>query len=241
MSKSREISVDGLTVEIIRKDIKNLHLRIYPPDGRIRMSAPLRVSDDAVRLMVESRLGWIKRKRAKFAGQERQSARAYVSGENHWFLGCQYRLNVIEHSRPCRVAVGDNGAIDLLVRDGSDQAQREKVFLAWYGNELKALSRPLVEKWAHTMELTVPEYRIKRMKTRWGTCNIRARRIWLNLELIMRPRQCTEFIIVHELAHFYERLHNDRFTGLMDEYLPQWRLYRDELNSAPLSHEHWGY
>ena len=241
MSKSREILVDGLTVEIIRKDIKNLHLRIYPPDGRIRMSAPLRVSDDAVRLMVESRLGWIKRKRAKFAGQDRQSARDYVSGENHCFLGRRYGLNVIEQNGPGRVDVGGSGTLDLFVRDGSDLAQREKVFLDWYRNELKALAVPLVEKWAHTMGVRLPECRVKRMKTRWGTCNIRARRIWLNLELIMRPRQCTDFIIVHELAHFYERLHNDRFTDLMDEYLPQWRQCRDELNSAPISHEHWGY
>ena len=217
MSKSREISVDGLTVEIIRKDIKNLHLRIYPPDGRIRMSAPLRVSDDAVRLMVESRLGWIKRKRAKFAGQERQSSRDYVSGENHWFLGRRYGLNVIEQNRPGRVDVRGSGTLDLFVRDGSDQAQRKKAFWAWYRKELKALSWPLVEKWAHTMGLPVPECRVKRMKTRWGTCNIRARRIWLNLELIKRPRHCTEFIIVHEMAHFYERLHNARFTNLMDE------------------------
>ncbi len=241
MSKSREISVDGLTVEIIRKDIKNLNLRIYPPDGRIRMSAPLRVSDDTVRLMVESRLGWIKRKRAKFAGQERRSALGYVTGETHYFLGRRYRLNVIEQNGPGRVDVRNSGTLDLFVREGGDQAQRTMVLLAWYRNELKALSRPLVENWAHTMGLPVPECRVKRMKTRWGTCNIRARRIWLNLELIMRPRQCTDFIIVHELAHFYERLHNDRFTDLMDEYLPQWRQCRDELNSAPISHEHWGY
>ena len=237
MSKSHQISVDGLTVEIVRKGIKHLNLRIYPPDGRIRVAAPLRVSDDTVRLMVESRLGWIKRKQATFAGQERQSALDYVTGENHYFLGRRYRLNVIEQNGPSRVDVGNNGTLDLFIREGGDLAQREKVFSAWYRKELKSLARPLVENWAHTMGLPVPEYRIKRMKTRWGTCNIGARRIWLNLELIRKPRHCTEFIIVHELVHFYERLHNDRFSSLMDEYLPQWRLYRDELKSMPLDHE----
>ena len=188
-----------------------------------------------------SRLEWTRRQQAKFAGQERQSARAYVTGESHYFLGRRYRLNITEQSGPGRVDVRNSKTIDMFIREGSDLAQREKVFLAWYRKELKALARPLVEKWAHTMELTVPECRIKRMKTRWGTCNIGARRIWLNFELIKKPRHCTELIIVHEMAHFYERLHNDRFTALMDEYLPQWRLYRDELNSAPLSHEHWEY
>ncbi len=237
MSKSHQISVDGLAVEIVRKKIKHLNLRIYPPSGRIRVSAPLRVSDDAVRLMVESRLGWIKRKQAKFAGRELQSALDYVTGENHYFLGHRYRLNVIEQNGPGGVVVTNGKTLDLFVREGGDLAQREKVFLAWYRRELKSLARPLVERWAHSMGLAVPECRIKRMKTRWGTCNIGACRIWLNLELIKRPRHCTELIIVHEMAHFYERLHNDRFTDLMDKYLPQWRSNRDELNSTPLGHD----
>ncbi len=223
----------------MRKGIKNLHLGVYPPNGRIRVAAPNTVSDDAVRLAVISRLAWIKRQQGKFKTQERQSPRQYVSGETHYLWGRRFRLNVIEHAKAPRVLIKGNRSIDYYVREGSDEGQREKVFLAWYRRELRAAAGPLIEKWVKVMKLPMPDWRIKHMKTKWGSCSIKGRRIWLNLELVKKNPQCLEYLIVHELAHFQERHHNEKFVKLLDRHLPQWRAYRDELNSAPLRHEEW--
>lgn len=237
--EAHQITVGGLRVDVVRKPIKNLHLGVYPPHGRVRVAAPLAVSDEAVRLAVVTRMGWIKRQRAKFDAQPRQSERAYVSGESHYFLGQRYRLNLIEGARAGRVRVRNSRSLDLHVRDGSDQAVRERVFLSWYRQELRTRVTPIIEKWAAVMEISSPAWGIKRMKTRWGTCNIEAQRIWLNLELIKKPPQCLEYIVAHEMAHFFERSHSDRFVALMDQLLPQWRLLRDELNAEPLAKERW--
>lgn len=238
-TEAHRITVGGLRVEVVRKPIKNLHLGVYPPNGRVRVAAPLAVNDEAVRLAVVTRMGWIKRQRAKFDRQPRQSERSYVSGESHYFLGRRYRLNVTEGASAGRVQMRNSRSLDLHVRAGSDRGARERVFLAWYRQELKHRANPLVEKWAAAMDIAAPVWGIKRMKTKWGTCNIEARRIWLNLELIKKPPQCLEYIVAHELTHFFERRHSDRFVALMDRHLPQWRLLRDELNAAPLAHERW--
>lgn len=239
-TEAHQITVGGLRVDVVRKPIKNLHLGVYPPHGRVRVAAPLAVSDDAVRLAVVTRMGWIKRQRAKFDAQPRQSERAYVSGESHYYLGQRYRLNLIEGARAGHVHVRSRRSLDLHVRNGSDATVRERVFLGWYREELRGRIAPLIDKWASAMEIPEPAWGIKRMKTKWGTCNIEATRICFNLELIKKPPQCLEYIVVHELAHFFERNHNDRFVAFMDRLLPQWRALRDELNAAPLSHEEWG-
>lgn len=236
-----QITVGDLVVDVVRKDIKNLHLSVYPPDGRVRVSAPLRVDDEAVRLAVISRLTWIKRQQAKFEGQERQSAREFVSGESHYYQGNRYLLNVVYHDAPPKVVLRNKTTLDLFVRTGSDTAKRERVLLAWYRHELKEMVPPLIAKWEAIIGVQVVEWRIKRMKTRWGTCNIQARRIWLNLELAKKPPHCLEFIVVHEMVHLVERLHNDRFVAYMDKFMPQWRVFRDELNKAPLVHATWEY
>ncbi len=233
------IIVGGIRVEVVRKGIKNLHLAVYPPHGRVRVAAPLAVSDDAVRLAVVNRMGWLKRQRAKFDAQSRQSIREYVSGETHYFLGQRYRLKLVDGANAGKVYVHGSRSLELHVRAGSDQAIRERVFLAWYRQELRDRAAPLIEKWASVMEIPIPAWGIKRMKTKWGTCNVAARRIWVNLELIKKPPQCLDYIIVHELAHFFERNHSDRFVALMDRFLPHWPLAREELNAEPLSHEDW--
>lgn len=240
-TESVAIRVSGLAVQVVRKDIKNLHLGVYPPNGRVRVAAPLRVSDEAVRMVVVTRLAWIKRQRAKFAGQNRQSAREFISGESHYFLGRRYRLNVVVQHGPAHVAIRNNRTIDLFVREGSDTDQRERVLLAWYRQLLKELIPPLIQKWEAVVGVKVGEWGVKRMKTKWGTCNIKARRIWMNLELAKKPVQCLESIIVHEMVHLLERHHNDRFTALMDGFMPQWRYHRAEMNRAPLGHETWSY
>ena len=235
------IEVRGLSIEVIRKDIKHFYISVHPPNGQVRVSAPLRLDDDAVRMAIISRLGWIRRKQSAFMKQERQSEREYVSGESHYFAGRRYRLKVIEQDRPPTVRLLNNTRIGLVVRPGTDRDKREAVLYEWYREHLRTQLSPLIAKWEHKMGLSVNEVRIKKMKTLWGSCNIEAKRIWLNLELAKKPKSCLVYVLVHEMVHLLERHHNDRFRELMDKFLPQWRTYRDTLNRAPLAHEDWGY
>lgn len=240
-TETHQIKVSGLAVDVVRKDIKNLHLAVYPPLGRVRVAAPLLVSDEAVRLAVISKLSWIKRQKSKFTSQARQSAREYASGESHYFQGSRYRLNVIYQNGAARVAIKNKSTLELYVRLGSDREQREKVLLEWYRLNLKELIPPLVAYWEPIIGVQVADWQVRQMKTRWGTCNIAAARIWLNLELAKKSAQCLEYIVVHEMVHLLERHHNDRFTELMNRFMPQWRLHREELNRSALGHEEWGY
>lgn len=235
------IEVRGIPVEIVRKDIKNLHVGVYPPKGRVRVAAPLRLDDEAVRLAVITRLGWIRRQQEGFQQQDRQSQREMVTGESHFFLGRRYRLDVIEHDGPASVELPNNTTMLLRVRPGLNQAGRDAVLQRWYRRRLREQLPPLLAKWEPKIGVQVAELRIKKMKTRWGTCNREAKRIWLNLELVKKPASCLEYILVHEMVHFLERYHDDRFRALMDELMPQWRRWRDELNRAPLAHEEWKY
>ncbi|MSQ99001.1 MAG: M48 family peptidase [Xanthomonadales bacterium] len=235
------MEVQGIAVEIVRKDIKNLHLGVYPPDGRVRIAVPLRVDDEAVRLAVVSRLRWIRRQQDKFAQQVRQSAREMVTGESHYFMGRRYRLDVIEHEGPAAVSLPNNTTLELQVRPGADRDKREAVLLRWYRQRLREQIPPLIARWEPEMGVTVEEWGIKKMKTRWGSCNIAARRLWLNLDLAKKPALCLEYVLVHEMVHLLERHHNDHFRELLDRFLPQWRLHREELNRFPLSHEEWEY
>lgn len=238
---NHNITVSGLNVEVVRKNIKNLHLGVYPPLGRVRVAAPLAVSDDAVRLAVVGKLGWIKRQRAKFQAQPRQSQRRMVSGESHYFMGRRYRLRIVEGSTSMRVALRGNAAMDLFVRPETSTDRREELLQAFYRAELKKLIPTLLDKWQPILGVEANAWGIKKMKTKWGTCNIAARRVWLNLELAKKPIQCLEYILVHELLHLIERHHNDRFRSLMDQYLPQWQAHRDELNRSLLAEERWDY
>jgi len=235
------IHVNGLAVEVVRKNIKNAHLAVYPPNGRVRVAVPTLLDDDAVRLLVITRLGWIKRQQAKFASQPRQTEREYVSGESHYFLGYRYLLNVEYQDAPPKVSIRNKTTIDLIVRPNSDPETRERILNAWYRRELKAIVPAIIAKWEAIIGVQITEWGIKQMKTKWGTCNISARRIWLNLELVKKPIHCIEYVIVHELVHLLERHHNDRFTDFMDKFLPNWRFLRDELNAQPLAHEDWEY
>lgn len=239
ITRARRITVSGVAVDVVRKDIKNLHLGVYPPEGRVRVAVPLAVSDDAVRLAVIRRLGWIKRQQEKFQSQQRQSRREMVSGESHFFLGRRYRLRVVEQNGQGKVVLRNESFLDLFVRPAADAGERERVLQRWYRDQLRCLIPPLVAKWERILDVHVAEWRIKRMKTKWGSCNVEAHRIWLNLELAKKPVECLEYVVVHEMIHLLERQHNDRFLTLMDDHLPQWQLYRDELNTAPLAHETW--
>ena len=240
-TESVQIRVGGLAVQIVRKDIKNLHLGVYPPNGRVRVAAPLSVSDDAVRLAVIGKLGWIKKQQAKFAAQPRQTAREMVSGESHYYLGRRYRLRVVERDGPSRVVLRKRTTLELQVRAGVDVEGRERVLQRWYRECLRELVPPLLAKWEAILGVQAGSWGIKKMKTKWGACSTNARRLWLNLELAKNPVQCIEYLIVHELTHLIERHHNDRFVSLMDRHLPQWRHHRKALNEAPLGHADWTY
>jgi predicted metal-dependent hydrolase len=207
----------------------------------VRVAAPLLVDDEAVRLAVISKLAWIKRQQAHFQRQERQSEREYILFESHYYWGDRYLLNVVERDAPPEVVVRNAKTLDLFVRPGSDTEQRARVMGSWYRQQLKAAIPPLIAKWEPVLGVKVAEWRVRRMKTRWGTCTIEARRIWLNLELVKKPPQCLDYIVLHEMTHLLERHHNDRFVACMDEFMPQWRLRRDQLNQAPLGHVEWDY
>ena len=235
------MEVRGIPVEVVRKDIKNLHLGVYPPNGRVRVAVPRRLDDDAVRLAVVSRLGWIRRQQATFERQDRQSRREFVSGESHYFAGRRYRLDVIRRDAPPSVRLRNNTWLELSVRLDASREARAGVLQGWYRSQLRSRIPGLVAKWAPRIGVQVGEVRIRRMKTRWGSCNQEARRIWLNLELAKKPESCLEYVLVHELVHLIERHHNERFHALMERHLPQWRLHRAELRRAPLAHEDWMY
>ena len=177
------LTVSGIKVEVVRKDIKNLHLGVYPPLGRVRVAAPLVVNDEAVRLAVIDKLSWIKRQKAKFAEQPRQSQREMVNGESHYFLGRRYRLRVHVHDGPARVVIRGIASLDLFVRPGTSSEQRESILLRWHREQLKKLIPPLLKKWQPVLGVHVADWGIKKMKTKWGACTIDARRIWINLEL----------------------------------------------------------
>lgn len=240
-TEPKEIIVGGIHVAVIRKAIKNLHLGVYPPNGRVRIAAPLAMSDNAIRLAAVRKLGWIRRHRRRFQDQPRQSKREMVNGESHYFLGQRYRLRVVENNAPPKVEILGSSMIKLLVRPGTAVDGKLDALQSWYRQRLKAMIPPLLEKWQDILGVRVTHWGVKKMKTRWGTCNSTAWRIWLNLELVKKPVHCLEFILVHELVHLIERKHNDRFVAIMDKHLPKWKLYRSELAAAPLGHDFWEY
>jgi len=240
-TETRHITVSGIKVDVVHKDIKNLHLGVYPPHGRVRVAAPLLVNDEAVRLAVIDKLGWIKRQKARFAQQPRQSQREMVNGESHYFLGQRYLLRVREQDGRASVAVRGVARLDLFVRPGTSSQQREHMLSRWHREQLKALIQPLLGKWQPILGVQVADWGIKKMKTKWGSCNNVARRVWFNLELAKKPVLCLEYIVVHELVHLLERRHGDRFVALMDQYLPHWKEYRKLLNGEPLGHFEWDY
>lgn len=240
ITEPHQITVNKIKVEIVRKDIKNLHLAVYPPNGRVRVAVPLAISDDAVRLAVVGKLAWIKRQQAKFIAQPRQSQREMINGESHYFLGRRYRLQVFEYQGAGKVILRNKATLELHVKPQATAERREQILHQWYREQLKQLVPPLLEKWQPLLGVELADWGVKKMKTKWGACNIAARRIWLNLELAKKPVQCLEYIVVHELIHLLERHHNNRFMLLMDLHLPNWRINRDELNESPLGHATWG-
>lgn len=230
-STSQQIIIDGLEITLIRKNIKNLNLSVHPPDGRVRVSAPRRTSEATIRQVIQARMEWIRRQQARFAGLAGQSIPQFTSGEDVDFLGKTYLLNVITSTSRPKVSLSDR-QINLQVPASYTAAQRMKTLENWYRAQLKLLIPQHIARWEPVLDVKVAEWGVKRMKTKWGTCNIRARRIWLNLELVKLPPEYLEYVVVHEMTHLLERLHSPRFKSLLDQFLPGWRRLRQGLNHS---------
>lgn len=240
MTSVQQIELGELTVDVILKDIKNIHLSVYPPDGRVRISAPLSMDLETIRVYAISRLGWIKKQQVKLHEQERETPREYLERESHYVWGKRYLLEIIEKDTSPSVEL-KHSHILLVVRPGSDEKKRQAVIDEWYRKQIKEAGEPLIVKWEPLMGVNVNRFFVQRMKTRWGSCNPEAGNIRLNTELAKKPRECLEYILVHEMAHLIEPSHNPRFVALMDRFMPQWKMVREDLNRWPLWHVTWEY
>lgn len=258
---SAYLTVAGISVDVVYKDIKNLHIAVYPPVGRVRVAAPTSLDDDAVRLAVVQRLPWIKKQREQFRSAVRQSEREMLTGESHFFAGVRYRLQVEERvygadlapvkgsggrvgrqrggrGRNGRGQVSINGDRLVLVVDaGASVEQRRAILDRWYRARLREAIAPLIEQYEPIMDVTVSRWSVRKMKTKWGSCNPTTGHIWFNVELAKKHPESVEYLVVHEMTHLLDPSHGPRFTTLMDGYLPDWRARRDRLNMEPLANE----
>jgi predicted metal-dependent hydrolase len=231
-SRKKRIAVDGHWIEVERKRVKHVNVTLYPPEGRVRVSVPLRLSEAALLGVIKRKLPWIKRHKARLASQASRPVLAYVSGEQIDYLGERYRLQVLEALRRPSVTLGSDHTLKLSVRPGSNRSQRERTLIEWYRSQLKSLIPPLIAQWEPQIGVQVADWGVKRMKTRWGSCNTQARRIWLSLALARFPISHLEYVVVHEMVHLLERGHNTRFYDYLDQFLPGWPAIRATLKTA---------
>lgn len=236
----RHLTLGNIDIEVEQKDIKNIHLSVYPPNGRVRIAAPDRMDLDTIRVFAISKLQWIKNQQEVLQNQEREAKREYLNRESHYFFGERYLLKVHQVDAAPKVEL-DHKYIHLYVRPGASTEKRAEVMDDWYRAELKKIVPKLITKWEKRIGVQSNDYGIKKMRTKWGSCNTEAKRIWLNLELAKKPKDCLEYIIVHELVHLLERSHNEIFVKYMDDFMPKWRFHRDELNRLPYGHTDWEY
>lgn len=234
------IRLGDIAVEVVLKDIKHVHLSVYPPTGRVRISAPLRMNLDTIRVFAISKLAWIKKHQKKIVGQERETPREYVDRESHYVWGKRYLLKLVERDAAPQVELRHSQLV-LQVRPGSSVLRKQDILDEWYRGLLRAALPPLIARWETHLGVTVGRVFVQRMRTRWGSCSVVARSIRLNTDLAKKPPECLEYIIVHEMAHLLEPTHSDHFASLMDRFVPKWRFLRQELNRLPVRHEDWGY
>lgn len=230
------IELGDVRIELTRKDVRNVHLAVHPPDGRVTLVAPTGTRVDVARAYAATRLGWIRQQQARFRAQAREAPLRYVERESHYLWGRRYLLSVVERNAPPTVAT-DHRRITLVVRPGSRIEKRRAVIQAWHRSLLHQVVPPLIAKWERSLGVTVSGYFLQRMKTRWGACNHRAGTIRLNTELVKKPRDLLEYVIVHEMLHLIESTHSARFLDLLDGYYPMWREARAELNELPLAED----
>lgn len=234
----QQIKLSDIYVDVIYKDIKNVHLSVYPPNGRVRISAPLRMDIENIRIFAISKMGWIKKQQLKLSNQKRETQREYITRESHYYLGKRYLLKVIEKDAPPKVIL-QHSTIELYIRRGSTAKQKQIILDKWYRQQLKRIVPGYIAGLEKKMNVKVAEYGIKKMKTKWGTCNVNARRIWLNLELVKKPIEYIEYILMHEMIHLIERKHNDQFIAYLNKFIPKWKHYKEELNRSALGYVDW--
>jgi predicted metal-dependent hydrolase len=234
------IQLGDIGLDVVRKDIKNVHLSVHPPTGRVRIAAPRHMSLNTVRVFAIAKLPWIKRQQRKLREQERETPREYLDRESHYLWGKRYLLKVIEVDQRPSVELS-HGRMILLVRRGTAAAKRQEILDEWYREQMRDAVPPLIEKWERLMGVEVRRFFVQRMRTKWGSCNHRSGSIRLNTDLARKPRECLEYIVVHEMAHLLEPTHNARFIAIMDQFLPKWASHREHLNRLPVRHESWDY
>jgi predicted metal-dependent hydrolase len=237
---STQFKLGDIAVDVVLKDIKNVHLSVYPPHGKVRIAAPSRMKLDTIRVFAISRLGWIKQQQKKLRDQEREPPREYLDRESHYVWGKRYLLKVIEEDAAPEVKLTHNKML-LRVRPETGDDKKQAIVAQWYREQIKAAVPGLIIKWEPAMGVKIERFFVQQMKTKWGSCNASSRTIRLNTELAKKPPECLEYIVVHEMAHLLVRHHNDWFSKLMDKCLPHWRLLRQALNDGPLSHVNWEY
>ncbi|MDW5551483.1 SprT family zinc-dependent metalloprotease [Methanosarcina sp.] len=235
-----QIKLGDITVDVVFKDIKNIHLSVNPPAGRVKISAPLRMNIDTIRVFVIFKIGWIKKKQKKFQEQERETPRQYLDLESHYVWGRRYLLKIIEINEVPSIELKHKMMI-LRVRPGADDKKKQAIIDAWYRDQLKKAVPPIIATWEPIMGVKVERFFVQRMKTKWGSCNHKACSIRLNTELAKKPKECLEYTIVHEMTHLLEPTHNARFITLMDQFMPFWQFCKNKLNQLPVSHEEWVY
>lgn len=235
---SAYLTVAGISVDVVYKDIKNLHIGVYPPVGRVRVAAPSRLDDDQVRLALVQRLPWIKSQQERMQAAERQSQREMIAGESHYVWGSRYRLKIVERAGRSHLEL-DGDRLVLYVPEGTSTELRRDLLDRWYRERLREAIPGIVSRWEPALGTRVSRWTIRRMKTKWGSCNRETGHIWFNLELAKKHPESLEYVAVHEMTHLLERGHGRRFVKLMDGFMPDWRARRDQLNDAPHGHEEW--
>ena len=230
-----ELQIGNMSIAVTKKNIKNMYIRVLPPDGKVQITAPHSAGDDAIRMFAVSRISWIKKQRANFAAQARQTKRQYVTGETYYVWGRRYRLDVQYSNVRNRVSLTD-GRLILQVRPESTTEQRERVLNDWYRNQLKNKLPEVIQKCEQVVGVHASEWKVKNMRTKWGTCNIDQKRIWINLQLAKKTPECLVYVVTHELVHLLERNHNEQFQKYMDIFLPEWRIVKEKLNQQMLDY-----
>ncbi|MDO9064000.1 MAG: SprT family zinc-dependent metalloprotease [Sulfuricella sp.] len=235
-----QIDLGEIAIDVVKKGIKNIHLSVYPPAGKVRISAPLWMDLDTIRVFAITKLGWIKSQQQKLREQERETPREYLDRESHYVWGKRYLLKMVEKDAAPEVELKHNKMI-LQIRPATSHERKKAVLDAWYREKLKEVVSALIAKWEPLMGVKVERFFVQRMKTKWGSCSPDAKSIRLNTDLAKKPPECLEYIVVHEMAHLLEPTHNTRFIALMDRFMPKWRFYKDGLNKLPVRHEDWVY
>ncbi len=235
-----KIQLGKLEVDLEYKDIKNVHLSVHPPLGRVRIAAPHRMKLDTIRVFAISKLGWIEQQRKKVLAQQREAPRDFVERESHYVWGSRCLLSIIERDQAPGVSLRHTKLL-LQVRPGTAAKTRAELVEAWYRSQVKQAVPELISKWEKRLGVKVKKFGVRRMRTRWGSCNPSSRSVLLNTDLAKKPRECLEYIVVHEMVHLLEPTHNARFVALMDRYMPNWKHRKRMLNELPVRHEEWVY